>query len=548
LKNADFTFVAVNFYFAMKNRGKNFLVSMLVVLILPGLVIYVIFSLYGKRLSQRAEVNIEFSADHVSSTDHSEFEILQQEFTEPQQVTEACISCHTGRDDEVMASSHWTWEREAEIPGREGTVMIGKKNLINNFCTGAAGNNGSCMRCHIGYGWKDKSFDFTASRSVDCLVCHDQTETYFKQKGQAGMPATVETANMTYLVPDYNYVAQNVGLPKRHNCGICHFYGGGGNNVKHGDLEEALLDCSFEVDVHMSSDSLNMNCIDCHKTEKHNITGKLYSVSSMNTNRATCADCHSETPHQDRILDEHNLKVACQTCHIPKYAKVNGTKMWWDWSSAGRVDENGHAFAESDADGNHNYLTIKGNFVWDDNVVPEYYWFNGTADHYLNSDTISEIPVKINTLFGEYKDPNSKIWPVKVHRGRQVYDTEYNTLVSLKLWAKDKGEGAFWKDYDYDTAAYLGMKYNDRPYSGSWDFVETAAYWPINHMVSPVEEVLTCTDCHSKDGRLAGLDDFYLPGRDQSALVEYGGIGLILLSLLGVVGHGFMRVFLGRKN
>jgi hypothetical protein len=95
LKNADFTFVAVNFYFAMKNRGKNFLVSMLVVLILPGLVIYVIFSLYGKRLSQRAEVNIEFSADHVSSTDHSEFEILQQEFTEPQQVTEACISCHT---------------------------------------------------------------------------------------------------------------------------------------------------------------------------------------------------------------------------------------------------------------------------------------------------------------------------------------------------------------------------------------------------------------------------------------------------------------------
>jgi hypothetical protein len=266
LKNADFTFVAVNFYFAMKNRGKNFLVSMLVVLILPGLVIYVIFSLYGKRLSQRAEVNIEFSADHVSSTDHSEFEILQQEFTEPQQVTEACISCHTGRDDEVMASSHWTWEREAEIPGREGTVMIGKKNLINNFCTGAAGNNGSCMRCHIGYGWKDKSFDFTASRSVDCLVCHDQTETYFKQKGQAGMPATVETANMTYLVPDYNYVAQNVGLPKRHNCGICHFYGGGGNNVKHGDLEEALLDCSFEVDVHMSSDSLNMNCIDCHKT------------------------------------------------------------------------------------------------------------------------------------------------------------------------------------------------------------------------------------------------------------------------------------------
>ncbi|MCK5277852.1 MAG: hypothetical protein KAK04_04925, partial [Cyclobacteriaceae bacterium] len=162
----------------MNSQGKNFLISMLVVLILPGLVIYVIFSFYGKRLDQHAPVNIEFSADHVSSTDHSEFDILRKDFKSPNEVTEACISCHTGRDDEIMASAHWKWEREVEIPGREGTVSIGKKNLINNFCTGAAGNNGSCMRCHIGLGWEDKSFDFADSRNVDCLVCHDRTETY----------------------------------------------------------------------------------------------------------------------------------------------------------------------------------------------------------------------------------------------------------------------------------------------------------------------------------------------------------------------------------
>ena len=532
----------------MNSRGKNFLVSMLVVLILPGLVIYVIFSFYGKRLEQHAEVNIKLSADHVSSTDHSEFEILQQEFTSPYQVTEACISCHTGRDDEIMATAHWKWEREVEIPGREGKVSIGKKNLINNFCTGAAGNNGSCMRCHIGYGWKDKSFDFADSRNVDCLVCHDQTETYLKQKGQAGMPATYETTNLAYPVPNYNYVAQSVGLPKKFNCGICHFYGGGGNNVKHGDLEEALLDCSYEVDVHMASDSLDMNCIDCHKTEKHNITGKLYSVSSENKNRATCIECHTATPHMDRILDEHNLKVACQTCHIPRYAKANATKLWWDWSSAGYLGADGMPYSENDADGNHNYLSIKGNFVWDDHVEPEYYWFNGTADHFLNSDTISEIPVKINTLFGSYEDPDSKIWPVKVHRGKQIYDTEYNTLINLKLWAKTEGEGAFWKDFNYDTAAYLGMKYNERAYSGSWDFVESEAYWPINHMVSPKEETVTCVECHSRYGRLEGLNDFYLPGRDYSSIVEFGGIGLIILSIIGVIGHGFLRIVAGRKN
>jgi len=77
----------------------------------------------------------------------------------PKDVTAACLTCHNKRDDELMQSTHWRWERDAYIPGR-GNVKIGKINLLNNFCTGAPGNNGSCMRCHIGYGWGDKTFDF----------------------------------------------------------------------------------------------------------------------------------------------------------------------------------------------------------------------------------------------------------------------------------------------------------------------------------------------------------------------------------------------------
>jgi hypothetical protein len=92
------------------------------------------------------------------------------------------------------------------------------------------------------------------------------------------------------------------------------------------------------------------------------------------------------------------------------------------------------------------------------------------------------------------------------------------------------------------------MKYNDRPYSGSYDFVESEAYWPINHMVSPIEQTLECTECHSRNGRLANLNDFYLPGRDISPMVEYGGIGLIVLSLIGVFGHAMLRIFSGTKN
>ena len=398
------------------------------------------------------------------------------------------------------------------------------------------------MRCHIGYGWEDKSFYFEDPNNIDCLVCHDNTETYFKQSGKAGMPATAETANAQFQVPDYNYVAQNVGLPKRNNCGICHYFGGGGNNVKHGDLEVALNSCSRDVDVHMAVDGADMQCTDCHLTRNHNIKGKLYSVSAANANRISCEQCHTNQPHDNRIVDAHTEKVSCQACHIHEYAKVNATKLWWDWSTAGRLNNDGSSITENDADGNHNYLSIKGSFVWDDHVVPEYYWFNGTADHYLLDDTVSVEPVKINTLFGSYADSSSKIIPVKPHRGRQPYDPVNKSLISMRLWAENVGDGAFWKDYDWDKGAKLGMEYMERPFSGEIDFIETEVLWPVNHMVSPKEQTVSCKECHSRDGRLANLDDFYMPGKTYNAYVDWFGMGVLILAILGVVSHGIGRM------
>jgi hypothetical protein len=74
-------------------------------------------------------------------------------------------------------------------------------------------------------------------------------------------------------------------------------------------------------------------------------------------------------------------------------------------------------------------------------------------------------------------------------------------------------------------------------------------YWPLNHMVSPAEESLQCIDCHTRDknGRLAQLDDFYLPGRDVSMGVETAGISFILASLIGVAFHAFCRAVFGGR-
>lgn len=489
--------------------------------------------------SPLADLKAQFARKVKPSIDHSLFSQLRKKFTKPQQVTAACISCHNGRAREVMNSTHWNWERTEYIPG-QGIRAIGKRNVLNNFCIGVSGNQQSCTRCHAGYGYSDASFDFSDSLNVDCLACHDNSGTYFKATDGAGMPDP--SVNLSF-------VAQHVGKPQRTNCGTCHFFGGGGNNVKHGDLEEALFDPTRDVDVHMASAGPDMQCVDCHSAQKHQMLGKMYSVSSMNRNRVQCESCHSAMPHQSDILNEHTYKVACQTCHIPLYAKVNPTKLHWDWSTAGRLKD-GKPYEEKDSAGTDIYMSIKGSFVWGKELKPDYVWFNGTASHYLLGDTLDPSKIlDINTLHGSYDDPDSKIYPVKIHRAKQIYDTQNRYLIQPKLVEIKPGEGGFWKEFDWGRADEEGMKQVHLPYSGKYGFIETEMYWPINHMVSPKDQALRCTDCHTRDdSRLAEVGGFYMPARDYSPTVDHLGTGLLVLTLLGVLVHGGARILTGRKE
>jgi len=163
----------------------------------------------------------------------------------------------------------------------------------------------------------------------------------------------------------------------------------------------------------------------------------------------------------------------------------------------------------------------------------------------------------MNSLDGSYNDKGknqystspSKIWPVKVHRGKQIYDTEYKTLIQPKLWSPNKGDSAYWVDFDWDEASAAGMNYLGLPYSGNYDFVETEMYWPLNHMVAPKEEALSCKDCHTRNnGRLASLDDFYLPGRDKNKYLDIFGIAMVAMAVFGVFVHGTIRVMISKKD
>jgi hypothetical protein len=154
----------------------------LLVLILFGAVASLTLTVLPKHSEEStplAQLKAHYPKKEVPSADHTRFAVLRGPFTRPQEVTEACISCHTERHKEVMRSSHWNWESTQYVEG-QGIRTVGKRNILNNFCIGIAGNEPSCNRCHIGYRYDSPAFDFQDPYNVDCLACHDNSNTYVK--------------------------------------------------------------------------------------------------------------------------------------------------------------------------------------------------------------------------------------------------------------------------------------------------------------------------------------------------------------------------------
>ncbi len=389
----------------------------------------------------------EFMPGRAAPVDHKD--LFEGALETGQEVTRACLECHENSAEQVMHTAHWRWQSDpVMLEGRDEPVSTGKKNAINNFCIGIQGNWSSCTACHAGYGWEDENFDFEDSSNVDCLVCHDSSGGY--TKGKKGLPAEGV---------DLLAAAKSVGLPTRNNCGGCHFRGGGGNAVKHGDLDESLYNPDDEIDVHMGR--YDFQCVDCHQTKDHIIGGRSISVSVDNENQISCTDCHQPKLHADA-----------------------------HWSEAGD---------DSRDENTHEYLKIKGSFIYQKNLEPEYYWYNGLADRYLLGDKLDGLQVTaLNPPKGDIADPSARIWPFKVHRATQPYDTKLQHL----LQPVTSGEGGFWKEFNWDQALRLGSEITGIPYSGEYDFANTTMYWPQTHMVAPKTQALQCQACHADGARM----------------------------------------------
>lgn len=413
--------------------------------------------------------------------------------------TAACVSCHPQAATEVMASQHFTWAGPTpDLVAADLTTLvnpgdIGKTKLINNFCVATASNDKRCDQCHAGYGGdpdatrpQKSARRYTAADSsipltsrVDCLICHaDPATKYAKDPKNFGNPAaTVDLAA----------AAQSVRMPTRTNCGTCHFYAGGGDNVKL--MGSSLKNPTESIDVHMGR---GMECDDCHAEPGHLFRGGGVHTPT-HTARAACTDCHVAAPHTGKVaifgaqLDLHMARIACQTCHIPRFSRGQFGKMDWDWSYAGdnttcsgapgtcasgvittKVNDDGTANPAS-ADAVVTYDFIKGRFLWQRNAVPAYRWSNGKATHALTSDkadfgtqgTTADDANRITLGEPVGSATDGKIMPFKLMRGRQAFFIDGAN--SFAIVPNVFGPGSFWgtvqaagfdaATYDFDGAA-----------------------------------------------------------------------------------------------
>jgi len=402
-------------------------------------------------------------------------------------VTAACIGCHADEAEDMKATVHWTWEGPTpDMIGHEGEKH-GKNDTINNFCIAVPSNEPRCTQCHAGYGWKDKDYDLDDTAAMDCLVCHDQSGIYKKDKKTAGLPvADIDLAA----------AAQSVGKATRANCGACHFYAGGGDNVKKGDLGSAMLNPSAEADVHMGGN--DFQCQDCHKTENHAISGASLHTG-INGGRVACTDCHDEAKiHGNDTLNAHAGHIACQTCHIPAFSRQQYTKMYWDWSKAGdKNDDGSQKIVKDEVNGTTIYDSMKGEFVWEKDVKPTLAWWNGKFNRQLIGDTYESVPVDLASPAGDIGDPDARIYPFKVMTGIQGVDPENQRVLIPHLFGKGSGENPYWAAYDWALAFAEGMSYVGVDYSGTFDWAETTMHMVINHEVAPKADARACNDCHN---------------------------------------------------
>ena len=402
---------------------------------------------------------------------------------------ETCLECHTDEATEVHGSVMYQWTGDSPQmvhgPARQGKIAGG----VNSYCINILGNWDVCGNCHVGLGAMPQEDVSPAElENIDCLLCHQQA---YKRKKVNGV-FVPDTAAMQISMDD---AARTVHEPVRANCLQCHAKAGGGDAVKRGDLSLAQAATTDRVfDVHMATTGADLACQDCHTTSEHRVAGRGSDIRP--TDSATeleCANCHptmaTAAGHEGSTIDRHVARIACQTCHIPVYAKDASD------SSATEATETHRTWLDSHSTAAPFHPAMDRQ----NDLIPEYRFWNRRNRNYLLHD-VAEIDSATGRYptsrpIGHVSDEESKLYPFKYKTAEQPI-----TNASSKLIALDTS--VFFATGEAAAATEQGLVNMGLDTNEPYSWVETDTFQMLNHQVSPDGQALRCNDCHGSNARI----------------------------------------------
>jgi hypothetical protein len=417
--------------------------------------------------------------------------------------TSTCLRCHEEEAEAFFNSQHYQWRGETPAIVNTKGESLGKLSMINDFCTNPSGKQWigkvknaegktlakGCSTCHAGLGLLPaREVSREQLENIDCLICHNsgyRRDLYATEDGGwEWRPILWENKE------GMNAIAQRVSLPTRQMCLRCHSASGGGPNFKRGDLEYILSDPPRKHDVHMASkanDGPDLACIDCHGGDSHRVKGRGVDLAGTDSpgERISCSgSCHGETPHDITALDSHTSRVACTTCHIPKFAKSEPTDMFRDWSNISFSEEKGK----------YTYSVRR----LESDVKPVYAWYNGNSWLQLAGQPVRRDENGIVTMVlpeGSRDDPEARIVGFKVHQSMMPVLNGKDWLLPIHT-EEVYADGNVNKAVRDAAREFYGLDDID------FTWTETKRYMGIYHGVVPAREALQCLDCHGPKGRM----------------------------------------------
>jgi hypothetical protein len=248
--------------------------------------------------------------------------------------------------------------------------------------------------------------------------------------------------------------------------------------------------------------------------------------------------------------------VACQTCHIPTYAKAAvGTEIARDWQDPHPSD--------SACNGRGGWLPREDKGF---NLTPSYNWFDGKSEVYYLGESLTGVPTiqltdgvadsfglprgdsayvlgiptaildtdgAIDETLGA-RNTAAKLYPMKEHWGKLASNGE--TLIGHSTFE-------FFRTGSFCRAVAVGLGLDEvnqetssvckdgaelpgsKKMPSGTEAVAVHTFQTINHGVEPTDNALGCSDCHGSNARMNLKEDlgYGLKGPESQVCTQCHG-------------------------